>query len=892
MELLLYSALVTGFALLSLRTNKKAFLILLQALTFPFLILFLFFHRPDYLTIQVHKLGYEFEKVVADYKNPARSVSIGSDRDKDQLFVESLPPDSVQVTPSLTDSGFTIETLAPGTLVFANERPLNATLLQDGDRIDLHGKQIVFHSKGSLERNFSAGAKTWPWPKEFRKVKEPLTAGSFDAHFIPLSEIAGALGVEMDTEAAVSMQRLQFSLSWQPVQMNRVLLLGAGKDITINGSPVQTSFAFSDPRLVRIYSLKRGEEYPVLKLAASYTIQNGERLTFVHPSAQVLGMKESMLRSGASSNKPLLLSTGNLPYSAFPTVHYGNESKTFDGLFAFIQIRNEPESENMVEKVKQQAREFLSLQREQFEIVTDQGVYRSSGGEIIPMGNHDRILFTFRRIDFPWRILGILLALFLLKAMFQPPFYNSVESMPAQILLLTMDFFFATRFLFAFRASTLFPFSSEALSLALLALLIIPYLIFAAVLCARKTWQRPELFNFIAYSCLFLTAAALFLLPYLWLTIPLVLLASTIAFLRFHPRTPLPRLLKKTANFNAINPEIALLVFFLAAVLLQSFGTGEALQVAGVRIPLAILYYPVFLWFVCHYLSELKRLQDQLPGIDTRAVTSIAVKIASVFLVFLILSYLMADMGFFLLFCVPLLFLFFGASFPFFREYELRWKAIGALLAGPLVLFLFVFSATGAIGKLLPFSSAENRYVQRVLLAVAPGVLEESGLIAAEKQLGHQRVFLAYAHSGIQGGGYMNRPISSALGGTALNDNVPAAFLLNDFGIMGFAATLSILALWGWLLLRQTPSLIAQGAMLTLLYTNLYMLLSNCGIFLFTGKNVFFWGLNSISDIFHSGLMAALILVPLAGTTVSRNTDVAPAPRGEGETPTGPMVAL
>src|SRR5262249_30401435 len=139
------------------------------------------------------------------------------------------------------------------------------------------------------------------------------------------------------------------------------------------------------------------------------------------------------------------------------------------------------------------------------------------------------------------------------------------------------------------------------------------------------------------------------------------------------------------------------------------------------------------------------------------------------------------------------------------------------------------------------------------LLTINPTALEHSGLLMTERQLGHERTFVAYSHSGILGGGFMNRPISSALSSTALNDNVTSAFLLNDFGICGFLAVLLILTLWMVFWWKShttfnTLTFLSFAALMTFVYVDFYMILSNCGIFLFTGKNFFFCGLNSISD--------------------------------------------
>ena len=99
----------------------------------------------------------------------------------------------------------------------------------------------------------------------------------------------------------------------------------------------------------------------------------------------------------------------------------------------------------------------------------------------------------------------------------------------------------------------------------------------------------------------------------------------------------------------------------------------------------------------------------------------------------------------------------------------------------------------------------------------------------------------------------------------SLNDNVPSVFLMNDFGIAGVAGVSLVLLMMGllWIrALRTQPdggsmpltdsAMLSLVSMVTWLYTGFYMMFANCGILLFTGKNVFLWGLNSTSDLFSS----------------------------------------
>jgi hypothetical protein len=477
------------------------------------------------------------------------------------------------------------------------------------------------------------------------------------------------------------------------------------------------------------------------------------------------------------------------------------------------------------------------------------------------------MVFAIDKVDFPWILLQALCILWIAKMLFQPPFFAAIENVHMQLLVVSVDFFLITRFLFSFRASNLYPFSSESLILSLFAILMVPYLLFSGALLYREKWERRQSYNFIFYSVIVCSLAAILTPSYFWLTASASLFFSVVAFLRFHPRSFLSQLRPQWESLWNVRAEIYLGLFLVFALLLQLMGAGEAIEAFGVRFPLALAYHPILLFFSCYYLNEIyKTLSLEKSRENLRIALQNVVKLGVVLMCFLIVSVLTSDFGFLLLYCVPVIFILFGLAARYIQEYELSWKGVGTVMAVPLVLFLILFVGSGLIDKILPITSIGNRTIQRVLLTVNPSVLENSGLLTTERQLGHQRTFVAYAHSGILGGGYMNRPITSALSGTALNDNVPAAFLLNDFGVLGFLAVLLILLLWALLWWKNHAgfnfsAFVSLAALMTFLYVDLYMMLSNCGIFLFTGKNLFFWGLNSVSDIFHSTLLLFLLSV-------------------------------
>jgi hypothetical protein len=727
---------------------------------------------------------------------------------------------------------------------------------------------MIFHSKGGFGRSFSNGPRSWAWPRNewrIQKQKEPVLSSTFSSSLYTISEIASALGMKCESRAALTMQQIQLAASRNPVQINAVVLFGAGPKLKVNGNAIVNQFLLENEDYLRLYVTKASESSARLHAAIAFQVRNGETLDLHLSIPHVLGIKEDLLRNGSTVNKPLFLSTSTLPYSVFPTAHYSRESKKYSGLFAFVQTQEYVPSSGLLDHLERRVKSLFLIESANLEVVTDRGSFRPRYGEHFALGQTDKMIFSIDRVDFPWVLLQTLLILWIAKMLFQPPFFAAIENVGLQLLVITADFFLISRFLFSFRASNLYPFSSESLTLSLFAILIVPYLIFSGALLIRSQWERRQAYNFLFYSATVIVLAAVLIPSYSWLTTIIACCFTVASFLRFHPRSFLPRFQPYWQQIRNFSVEMYLALFVLIAFLIQAVGTGEAIHAFGLRFPLALIYHPLLIIFGSYYLDRIHQaLLLEKNGESLKQALQYALKLAIVLLCFVLISLLTSDFGFLLLYSVPVLFVLFGVAARYIREYELRWKGAGLLMAAPLVLFLCLFVGSTYIDRLLPVSTIGNRTIQRILLTVDPSILENSGLVSTERQLGHQRTFVAYSHSGILGGGYMNRSITSALSVTALNDNVPAAFLLNDFGILGFLAVGLVLFLWILLWWKSHQGLnfasfVSLTALITFVYVDLYMIFSNCGIFLFTGKNFFFWGLNSVSDIFHSSLLLFLV---------------------------------
>ncbi len=396
-----------------------------------------------------------------------------------------------------------------------------------------------------------------------------------------ISEVAKSFGFTCNSKAALSMQQVRLSATRNPVQMNAVVLFGADNRLLVNGVAIQHRFLFQDGDLLRFYAVKPSQEAAKLQLSASFHVKNGETLDFLLPVPQVLGIKEELLRNGSTTNKPLFLSTSTLPYSVFPTAHYSKESKKFSGLFAFVQTQDYSRSSDLRNQIEQRLQNLFLITPATLEIVTDRGSFRPNYGDHFALGQSDKMIFSIHKVDFPWVLLQTLLILWIAKMLFQPPFFAAIENVGLQLLVITADFFLMTRFLFSFRASNLYPFSSESLTLSLFAILIVPYLIFSGALLIRNTWGRRQTFNFISYSAIVCILAATVIRSFAWLTFIIAGIFSILALLRFHPRSFVPQTIRQSAgsevpfaarSFHLLNVpvEVYLGLFVLAAFLSAS----------------------------------------------------------------------------------------------------------------------------------------------------------------------------------------------------------------------------------------------------------------------------------------------------------------------------------
>jgi hypothetical protein len=151
-----------------------------------------------------------------------------------------------------------------------------------------------------------------------------------------------------------------------------------------------------------------------------------------------------------------------------------------------------------------------------------------------------------------------------------------------------------------------------------------------------------------------------------------------------------------------------------------------------------------------------------------------------------------------------------------------------------------------------------DRNLLRVQHFLYPSSTEQIGRIDTERLAIMYAVLDSY-RSGWLGRGYPHAEVTRVLGPTILREHAPAAFIVGDFGHLGaLTIALAYLAIGALPVWRRrvswrdptTPGALTGTLCLAAFATSsLYMLAANYGWVLFTGKNMYLLGLDSMGDL-------------------------------------------
>jgi hypothetical protein len=321
-------------------------------------------------------------------------------------------------------------------------------------------------------------------------------------------------------------------------------------------------------------------------------------------------------------------------------------------------------------------------------------------------------------------------------------------------------------------------------------------------------------------------------------------------------------------------------------------GAKESVQLMGHRLALSLISVPGFLVIFALAWCRLecgRKSDGELPSKEI--VLFCAFLMGVYFPAQGIIAALVSDLGL-VLFAVPValvmvaLALEVGLGALRLAGRSRWWRIVVALpLALPLVGMVLLFARPTAVVAMVPgvgerLEMEENIVTDSTLLRllqfVDTNALVNMGTDLTERIAQDHAFTSNYAQRGLFGQGYLGVEIVPAKRETGLNDNVFSVLVLAQFGGIGGAALVLVYlgvagagALVGAAASRRAElgfaGRLAVVAALSIAGVSLYMMAANFGLLPFTGRNMYWLGLNSIGDILEGGLLMGMIVLGIEG---------------------------
>lgn len=528
---------------------------------------------------------------------------------------------------------------------------------------------------------------------------------------------------------------------------------------------------------------------------------------------------------------------------------------------------------------------------DRFEVATPRGVRAEGAGRAFWIGESVLAALQVDVLKLPVWLVAMAFLLALTKAVAA---HAARFTFPHLVVAAALEQLLTVRLLLGYRVWMVTPYSDEAQSLALAGWCFLPWAFIMAALPAPPVLLSPRP-GFSARRRRLLSG----LLPEGWFPAAAGLAFSAVWCCQVARPVWLWSVLALLILFAGPLLRVAIRglgsarrLVWLAALLclvrgvLGLAGFKESLDVFGFRVALSILHVPLALLLqaaVLGLLWRLSRSRGRPP-----AVRDFGPALAVLLLAWVLPAVIVSDLGLVLLnvpvFLVILFLLAEAASKEQGvrdREWPVRrrlmhlpktalWAWV-ALIFCPFVLWL-AFYLLGTEGIL------NDRNILRLLHFASPSRLVEVGTRPGEEHAIMSAVMRAYTHDSLLGKGFGGAEISPHIRPTALREHAPSVLLSGDWGLVGCLGTL--LAYLALLLAapplmpwrrrpvepgQETPqslhfAYLGALAILTLAVPSALVMLANYELALFTGKNAYLLGLDSMAD-----LLEALVLSFLAG---------------------------
>lgn len=480
-----------------------------------------------------------------------------------------------------------------------------------------------------------------------------------------------------------------------------------------------------------------------------------------------------------------------------------------------------------------------------FRILSPRGPMQAATGKLQWLGASDMAAIRLDVRRPPLLLLVAGLALLALKVFAASSLRLNVTQM---LMAGAIEALIGIRLLFGYRTWAMPPHKLEAIELAIVAWLALPW-IYLVGSASVKRWKEalPALAGLLVSMVL---TVRLVEGPGKWVWVACHLLAIAVPFVR-ERRLALP------ARFDGMNPIIyAAIAFTIVRFLLLLFGFKESANL-GARISLSVLHIPAAL-----ILQAIFFVRARKSGLQKRELLAAG---AIILFVWLIPAAMTSDIGLALL-NIPVFALMLLALTP-----RARWlvTAIVILLAGA-PLFRLALPLVSSEEVLLNAASDSN--YARFFHFAAPEQLRELATKRGETLAITSALLQSYISSGFFGRGFGHTEVSPHLGDTALRDFAPAVFIAAEWGLVGTLAALLLYLAFGviarpWLEGSDAARVTAFLAALTISVSSIYMILANHELLLLTGKNAYLLGLDSAGDVIE---VIVLVLMIAYGAAAAR----------------------
>ncbi len=746
-----------------------------------------------------------------------------------------------------------------------------------------------------------AFGRTFPLQQVLEAVRATETNGSED-RLLPEESLffssflfykTRRLGLRGDLHLALLDPSVQVRRGTEVIQFqaSHPLQEEATSDPAAGATPRPTGTADSPPREVQLHFLGLGRPYPALRdplerggvrdlrSGRLFFGRNPGRIAFRLDTPEQLTFSEAELHT-------LRLSKAKQRSRSDPDLYYVTlvQRALADRAVSFSIL---PDRFSSGQAMLEEGENGLKL-------LTPAGELEIDYGEGFWLGDNPQALVQVDEVGATWQ-LGLLLVCLVVAALalrrltpIQDPGFDAIWT--ATILLLLL------RFLFSFKAFNRFPANGESLDLSIWSLALIPWCLLSlqqALSRDHDRGARPPIPH-LAYGVVAAVVCFSFFGGAKGLVgVCLALATMGLLAVRHDPtRRTIRRWFALPGRFTdrraAMGRIHSLALAFLPGLILV-VGRLLLLLVAGVRerlnlgvfaVALSILYTPLFLYGYAR-LATFWRFQPRRSTF--LHLFSVAFYL---FTGLVVVGVIASDFGIPLLLAIPALIHIFSERKEFARPWKLAITVLVPLCyIGPIALLGFVDNLGPPGAEWSSQISWDNNRL-RLLQLSYPDSLKEIGRRDSDNLAIMSETIYNYRRTGLLGKGYLHAEVTGLLGPTVLREHVPVVFLAAEFGLAGTLALLAIYLLpavaptagngpsprpatrghpssaredprsgeawkyfwrlWGWL------------ALLTFGTSSAYMILANYGWVLFTGKNAYLLGLDSLGDVLEGGALLGL----------------------------------